>query len=74
MLGSSSTDPGQQGLDRVDDIEPGPFHEPFAVPAVQVVVADRGRVRLYTPGVRFQPPTESFWMRLKRFMLGVSTS
>jgi putative secretion ATPase (PEP-CTERM system associated) len=41
---------------------------------VQVVVADRGRVRLYTPGVRFQPPTESFWMRLKRFMLGVSTS
>jgi putative secretion ATPase (PEP-CTERM system associated) len=40
----------------------------------QVVVADRGRVRLHTPSARFQPSTESFWMRLKRFMLGVSTS
>ena len=41
-----------------------------------IVVADRGRVRL-NPGAasaRFESPTEGFWTRLKRFMLGVSTS
>jgi len=43
----------------------------------QAVVADRGHVRLRAPGAasaRFEPPTEGFWSRLKRFMLGVSTS
>ena len=36
-----------------------------------------GRVRLNTPGIvgaRFQSPTGGFGTRLKRFMLGVSTS
>jgi putative secretion ATPase (PEP-CTERM system associated) len=45
--------------------------------ASQVVVADQGRVRFRAPdvgGTRFQAPTESLWTRLKRFMLGVSTS
>jgi putative secretion ATPase (PEP-CTERM system associated) len=42
-----------------------------------VGIADRGRVRPNTAGAasaRFQSPTEGFWTRLKRFMLGVSTS
>jgi hypothetical protein len=44
--------------------------------ASQAVVADRGRVRLNGPAAsaRFESPTENFWARLKRFMLGVSTS
>ena len=43
----------------------------------QVAGADHGRVRLRAPdalNTRFQAPTETRWTRLKRFMLGVSTS
>ena len=42
----------------------------------QVVTAENGRVRLHSPasGMRFEAPREGFWTRLKRFMLGVSTS
>jgi len=45
--------------------------------ASQVVVADHGKVRLRAPdapNTRFQAPPETLWTRLKRFMLGVSTS
>ncbi len=43
----------------------------------QTFAAEHGRGRPYAPSsgtARFQTPTESFWTRLKRFMLGVSTS
>jgi putative secretion ATPase (PEP-CTERM system associated) len=45
--------------------------------ASQVVAADHGKVRLRVPdapNTRFQAPPETLWTRLKRFMLGVSTS
>ena len=43
----------------------------------QAVVAERGRVRFHAPTTgagHFQTTPETFWTRLKRFMLGVSTS
>jgi len=42
----------------------------------QVVTAERGHVRLrtVTGGTGFELADEGFWTRLKRFMLGVSTS
>jgi len=42
----------------------------------QAVTAERGHVRLrsMTGGTGFQPVDDGFWTRLKRFMLGVSTS
>jgi putative secretion ATPase (PEP-CTERM system associated) len=45
--------------------------------ASEAVAADHGRVPLRAPdapNTRFQAPTETLWTRLKRFMLGVSTS
>ena len=42
----------------------------------QAVTAERGHIRLHTVtgGSGFHPGDEGFWTRLKRFMLGVSTS